>query len=506
MKLKIALAQALAACALAAPLTTAAPLKGSKPNIIFILTDDQGMGDLACMGNPHLKTPHIDNLYAQSTRFTDYQVSPTCAPTRAAMMSGRHALEVGVSHTILLRERLSPEVVTFPQALQQAGYQTGLFGKWHLGDEPAYLPQNRGFHEVLMHGSGGIGQGQYGDFLENEENEYFDNVLLHNDTVVQTKGFCTDLFFDAALSWIHEQEQTDAPYFAYISLNAPHGPYIAREEDKQRFLDMGWDDKSAARYGMIENIDDNVGTLMQKLEQWKALEDTIVIFMTDNGMSMAPIKVAGQENDITPFNAGMRGRKNSAWEGGTHVPAFWYWKGTLPAGKDIHALTAHIDLYKTFCDLAGTEVPESKLAPAGRSLVPLLESADAEWPTRTLFTHRGRWNDKWHPQPREDHKYSHASVRSDKWRLVMYEHKGKVHQHLTDISQDPGESINLASQFPEVVASLHEQYNTWWDSLDPYLVNDNIPLPDPIPHPFQELAKEQKTAKGFPEWAPKALE
>jgi arylsulfatase A-like enzyme len=283
---------------------SAQSLEGSRPNIIFVLTDDQGMGDLSCMGNPILKTPHIDRFYEQSTRFTDFHVSPTCAPTRSALMSGRRPFEVGVSHTILQRERMALDVVTFPQALQQAGYTTGLFGKWHLGDAEIYLPQNRGFDEVLMHGAGGIGQEQYGDFPANSENTYFENTLLHNDTIVKTKGFCTDLFFDAGLAWIKEQlsEGQDSPFFAYIALNAPHGPFIAPDNYKQRFLEQGIDEKSAARYGMIENIDDNFGALMDKLAEWNALENTLVIFMTDNGAVRL-----GRTKKIPYFGAGLKG-------------------------------------------------------------------------------------------------------------------------------------------------------------------------------------------------------
>lgn len=288
------------------PASAELELAGSRPNIILVMTDDQGMGDLSCMGNPILKTPHLDRFYAQSTRFTDFQVSPTCAPTRAALMSGRPPFEVGVSHTIFQRERLAPEVVTFPQALQQAGYATGLFGKWHLGDDDEqYLPQKRGFDEVLMHGAGGIGQYSFGDFRANTENTYFDNVLLQNDTVVRTKGFCTDLFFRSALAWIRGQQQSADPWFAFISLNAPHGPMIAPERSKKRFLEQGYDGKTAGRYGMIENIDANVGLLMEKLGEWQALENTLVIFMTDNGMAMPMIDRNGEK--IAPHNAGLRG-------------------------------------------------------------------------------------------------------------------------------------------------------------------------------------------------------
>ena len=170
-------------------------LTNSRPNIIFVMTDDQGMGDLSCMGNKVVKTPNIDSFYQKSTRFTEYHVSPTCAPTRAAIMSGRHEFRAGVTHTILERERMALDIYTLPQALQSAGYKTGLFGKWHLGDGEEYLPQNRGFDEVLMHGAGGIGQVRLGDFPPNKENLYFDNVLLHNNMIVKTKGLLYRCFF-----------------------------------------------------------------------------------------------------------------------------------------------------------------------------------------------------------------------------------------------------------------------------------------------------------------------
>ena len=218
---------------------TAEQLAGTQPNIIVVITDDQGMGDLSCMGNTVLKTPHLDAFYENSLRFTDFQVSPTCAPSRAALMSGRQPFKVGVTHTIKQRERMALDIFTLPQALKSAGYHTGLFGKWHLGDEEAYLPQSRGFDEVLMHGAGGIGQVTLGDFPPNNKNVYFDNVLLYNDSIVQTKGYCTDLFFNAASAWISEQHKTKEPYFAYISLNAPHAPMAAPERYIKRFTDLG---------------------------------------------------------------------------------------------------------------------------------------------------------------------------------------------------------------------------------------------------------------------------
>jgi len=466
------------------------PLKGSRPNIIFVLTDDQGMGDLSCMGNPILKTPHIDRFYERATRFTDFQVSPTCAPMRSAMMSGRAPFKNGVTHTIFQRERMALDVFTLPQALQSAGYETGIFGKWHLGDEETYLPGSRGFKEVLIHGSGGIGQVNLGDFPPNGENTYFDNVLLHNDTIVKTKGFCTDLFFQAALVWIKQQHEAKTPYFAYIALNAPHGPHIAPEKYKKRFLDAGYDEKTAGRYGMIENIDDNFGVLWAKLSEWKVLDNTLLIFMTDNGMSMARIKVKGKTE--VPFNAGMKGRKNSPNEGGTHVPAFWYWKGVLGEGVDIDALTAHIDLYKTFSELAGAKLPSKMQALDGSSLLPLLEDPKAKWPDRELFVHCGRWS----AGKRDEAKFEKCAVRSERWRFVN-------NKQLYDISADPGEIKDVAAAYPEVVDQLRKSYDKWWESVLPLMVNEG--LPKVKNHPLHIRYNKQLEEKGIPEWAPEEL-
>lgn len=456
----------------------AKPLSGSRPNIILLLTDDQGMGDLSCTGNPYLKTPNLDRLHAVGSRFTDFQVSPSCSPTRAAIMSGRHEFEVGVTHTIFQRERLAPGVVTVAEALRRAGYATGLFGKWHLGDEEAYLPHNRGFDEVLMHGSGGIGQFIYGDFKENSENPYFDNVLLHNDTVVRTKGFCTDLFMAAAMAWINQQHAEKKPFFAYIPLNAPHEPMIAPEKYKQRFLELGFDQDSAARYGMIENIDDNVGLLLADLERQGMLDDTLVVFMTDNGMSMPPGKIHGEK--FTPFNAGMRGSKCTPNEGGTRVPSFWVWKGHVEEGIDIPALAAHTDLYRTFCDLAGAKVPSGPLEPRGRSLVPLLENPSADWPDRTLFIHNGRWN----PGERDQFKYKGCAVRTSRWRLVN-------NKQLYDILADRGQTKDVAAEHPKVVADLRKKFDAWWDTLPPLLVNEGLPNIKPGDFPLQKLRRTQ---------------
>lgn len=424
----------------------AKPLKGSRPNIILVITDDQGMGDLSCMGNEVVRTPHIDKFHDQAVRFTDFQVSPTCAPTRAALMSGRVAFKNGVTHTIYQRERMALDAFTFPEALQTAGYATGIFGKWHLGDEEAYLPNSRGFDEVLIHGSGGIGQVRLGDFPPNGENLYFDNVLLHNETIVQTKGYCTDLFFHAGLAWIKKQHSENNPYFAYISLNAPHAPLVAPEKYTQRFIDLGYDKGTAGRYGMVENIDDNFGAMLAKLKEWQALDNTIVIFMTDNGATHLSGKLNGKK--IRHFNANMKGAKNSPHEGGSHVPMFWQWPGVLQENVDVNALTAHLDIYQTFTELAGVKLPKEMQELEGRSLLPLLKDPKAEWPDRHLYFHCGRWN----PGKREAAKYAKCAVRTERWRLVN-------HVELYDIKKDPYQLEDVAESNPAVVKRLGKSFD-----------------------------------------------
>jgi len=497
MKLTIKSLIAIGVVALLCVACQAKSLKGARPNIIMVITDDQGMGDLSCMGNEILKTPYIDAFYRKSTRFTDFQVSPTCAPTRSAIMSGRVPFKNGVTHTIYQRERMALDVYTLPQALQSAGYATGLFGKWHLGDGEEYLPGNRGFDEVLMHGAGGIGQSRLGDFPPNAgPNSYFDNVLLHNDTIVQTQGFCTDLFFHAALAWIKEQEEKDQPYFAYVSLNAPHGPFIdnAPKAYQERFLKEGYDKKTAVRYGMIENIDDNFGQMMEKLEAWNALDNTIVIFMTDNGMSMGPITRNGEK--LYPYNAGMKGRKNSPYEGGTHVPFFMQWKGVLEQGVDIDALTAHVDLYKTFCELAGVDaLPPEMQGLDGRSLLPLLQNKDANWPDRELFVHCGRWP----AGKRDDFKYEKCAVRTEQWRYVN-------NKELYNVMVDPGEKNDLSNEYPAVIKQLQGSYELWWQAVLPLMVNEDLPRVAPEDLPLVKRYYKQLDDFGIPDWMPASID
>lgn len=458
----------------------------SQPNIIFVMTDDQGYGDLACHGHPFLQTPNLDKLYAESTRFTDYHVSPTCAPTRAALMSGKEPFKVGVTHTILERERMALGVPTVAEMLQQAGYRTGIFGKWHLGEEDAYQPGSRGFDEVFIHGAGGIGQNFAGSQGDVPGNDYFDPTIRHNGVFKKTRGFCTDVFFSQALGWIKQQD-ADQPFFAYIALNAPHGPFIAPDEYKALYKDDVKDDASAAFFGMITNVDDNVGRLMEKLDEWGMSENTLLIFTTDNGSSKGS----------RIYNAGMSGGKNSLHQGGARVPLFFRLPGVTQAGRDLDQLARHIDIFPTFADIAGADI--SELGLGGRSLMPLLADANAEWPDRQLFFHTGRWPKegagprfgKGDPNP-DSYQYVKYAVRSERWRLVG---PGELY----DIEQDPSEKKNVFSQYPEVVSGMQKAYDGFWAEARPLMVNEDASLD--VEKPFELNYLKQKAATGIPLWA-----
>jgi len=468
-------------------------LAGRRPNIILVMTDDQGKGDLSCLGNKDLQTPHLDRLREQSTRFTDFHVSPTCAPTRSVLMSGRHECKNGVTHTILERERMALGVVTIAQVLKSSGYATGIFGKWHLGDEEPHQPHRRGFDEVFIHGAGGIGQAydcSCADAPPNRQNRYFDCVIRHNTRFVKTKGFCTDVFFQQALGWINERKDKDSPFFAFISTNAPHGPMIAPEKYKQPFLKAGFDQNTAGRYGMIVNIDDNMGILLARLKEWKLEENTLLIFMTDNGQAGRRARRNGKPYRV--FAAGLRAGKGSPYEGGTRVPAFWRWKGALPAGQDIDVLTGHIDIYDTFAALAGATIPDNAQPRDGRSLLPLLESPGgkrpADWKDRYLFTHKGRWPKGADPGP---HKHRACAVRSERFRLVN-------NVELYDIDADPGETTNVIEKHPQVVAAMRKAYDAWWAETRPLMVNEDAP--NSKTRPFWTAYEKQLKAGGIPAW------
>ncbi len=447
-----------------------------QPNIIFLLTDDQGYGDLSCHGNPILQTPNLDRLHNEGVRFLDFHVSPTCSPTRSALMTGRHEFRNGVTHTILERERLTLRATTVAQVLKSAGYTTGIFGKWHLGDEPDHWPDKRGFDEMFIHGAGGIGQSYPGSCGDAPGNTYFDPAILHNGKFEKTKGYCTDVFFTQATHWI-ESVKGKRPFFCYLATNAPHAPLQVPPEDERRYADKVKNANVAKFFGMIANIDDNVGRLLAKLKEWDLEHDTLFIFMNDNG-GTAGVQV---------FNAGMRGQKVTPWLGGTRAASFWRWPGTFEPA-DVRSLCGHIDFLPTIAAIAGAKLTDQvKAQVEGRSLLPLLKDPDADWPDRILFTHVGRWPKGTNP---EEWKYRDCSVRSTRWQLVCEGNKdGKKAWQLFDVHADPGEMINVAKEHPGVVQRLDAVYDAWWASVQPQLVNENAISPKT--NPFKDLFEQQ---------------
>ena len=465
----------------------AGSLSGKKPNIIMIMTDDQGYAQMGRHGHPWLETPNLDSLYDKSTMFSAFYVSPTCAPTRSALMTGNVPFKNGITHTILERERMALSAVTLPQLLKKAGYTSGIFGKWHLGDEKEYQPESRGFDEVFIHGAGGIGQAYNCSCADAPGNKYQDPVIRHNGKFVKTKGFCTDVFFTQALGWIKKNK--DKPFFAYIATNAPHGPFIAPDKDRKKFEGFGFKKNTAGFYGMIENIDLNMGRLMKYLKDWGMEENTLVIFLSDNGTTGngAGKGLLGKKDgkNMEMFNAGMKGLKGSPYEGGTRVPALFYWKGTLKEKIISDRLTAHIDILPTLLDLAGGQIPENI---DGKSMLPLLENPNAEWSDRNLFFHVARWKTGANP---EDYKYKKFSVRNTQYRLID-------NKELYDIQKDPGEQNNLYSSKPEVVKSMMAAYEKWWKEVRPFMVNEDAPMSKT--RPFHVWYEEQMKNGGLPDW------
>jgi arylsulfatase A-like enzyme len=443
-----------------------------RPNIILVLTDDQGYGDIARHGNPVIKTPNMDRVHDEGVRFTDFQASPTCAPTRTSIMTGRHEFKSGVTHTIYERERMSLKSTTIAQVLKSAGYTTGIFGKWHLGDAPAYQPGKRGFDEVYIHGCGGIGQKYPGTCADAPGNSYFNPALLHNGVFEKTNGYCTDLFFGQATKWMEDKRKGNAPFFTYIATNAPHTPLQCPPEYQALYKGVAPDENTAKFFGMITNIDDNLGRLLGSLKTWGIEQDTLLVFMTDNG-GTGGVKV---------FNAGMRGAKNTPYRGGTRVPAFFRWPGTLNAGS-CDRLTAHLDLFPTFTEIAGAKVP-ADLDLDGRSLMPLLKDQRATWADRHLFTHIGRWE----KGKAAESKFAGCRVRDSRFSMINT-NRGPAGWELYDLPNDPGETTDVAGKFPAVVSELRASYDRWWADVLPRLENENAD--PPAVAPYEEMFRRQ---------------
>ena len=420
---------------------------GNTPNIILIITDDQGYGDIAAHGNKMIDTPATDKLWSESIRLTDYHVDPTCAPTRSALMTGRYSTRTGVWHTINGRCLMDTNELILPESLKHHGYATGLFGKWHLGDNYPFRPQDQGFETVVWHKAGGVGQGP--DYWGND---YFDDTYWRGDTPEKFEGYCTDIWFEEGIQFIKANK--DKPFFAYISTNAPHTPLNVDAKYSDPYEAKGVDARMAKFYGMITNIDENIAKLRQFLSDEGLSDNTILIFTSDNGTAGGVPKPSEKLNsEWKGFNAGMRGKKGFNYDGGHRVPFFIHWPaGKLMQGKDIDNLTAHIDIHATLLDLCGLEKPKGPPMD-GISLKPLLYGQTDNFPTdRTLVVHSQRIET---PQ-----KWRSTAVMTERWRLTNPD-------TLNDIEADPGQTTNVAENYPEVVAELNKMYDGWWESFAP---------------------------------------
>ncbi len=402
-------------------------------NIVFIITDDQGYADLSCHGNPLINTPNIDALHDKSIRLNNYHTGTTSAPTRSSIMSGKYCNSVGVWHTVMGRSLLTQDVETLPQLLNEGGYTTGLFGKWHLGDNYPYRPQDRGFDQVLCHGAGGLGQNPDG-----WSNTGYDDTYLRNGEWEKVEGYCTDVWFSEAKKFIADNKEN--PFFCYISTNAPHGPFSVEKKYADPFMDNK-DVPNPYFYGMIVNIDENVGKLMSFLKKEGLDENTIVIFTTDNGTTAGVVERNGVL--IKGYGAGMRGKKSQPYEGGHRVPFFMHVPGREP--QTINTLTGAIDLLPTLLEINNLKRSIPKKID-GVSLMPLIEGGSIK--DRYLFADTQR------QEHLEEGRLS--CVMKDNWRLVNG-------NELYDLSTDLSQQTNIADKHPELVAEMQDAYNDWWD-------------------------------------------
>ena len=415
-----------------ASLAAAPPPASRRPNVILIITDDHDYGDLSCHGNPHLRTPNLDRLPKEGVELTRFHVSPVCAPTRSSLMTGRYNYRTGVTDTYLGRAVMHPEEVTMAEMFSSAGYRTGIFGKWHLGDNYPMRAMDQGFQECLVHNGGGIGQPS-----DPPGNRYFDPILQHNGREEKHLGYCTDIFANAAMAFI--EQNRSRPFLAYLAPNAPHTPLEIADEWVAPYRQMGLPVPTAKVYGMIANIDFNVGRLLDRVRALGLERDTIVIFLTDNGAQADPTLTEQR------YNAGYRGRKGTVYEGGIHVPCFVRWPQQLQAGRKVDRIAAHIDLLPTLLEACGVAKPAD--APVdGKSLMPLLKGEPGDWPDRTLFF---QWHRGDEPVP-----FRSCAALTQQFKLV----DGK---ELYDLAADPGEGNDVSARHPDVVARLRKAYEDW---------------------------------------------
>lgn len=415
------------------------------PNVVMVITDDQGYGDLGVHGNTMIKTPNLDRLAGESVRLTDYHVDPTCSPTRSALMTGRYSTRTGVWHTVMGRSLMAPGEETIAEVFAKNGYRTGMFGKWHLGDNAPCRPQDQGFEHAVWHHGGGVGQGP--DYWGND---YFDDTYEVNGAWRQFDGYCTDVWFEQAAEFVSREDSR--PFFLYLSTNAPHGPYLVDKKYSDPYEQAGVAKTMAKFYGMITNIDENVGRLRTFLEDVGLDSNTVFVFTTDNGTAAGNSKARRELGEWPGYNAGMRGKKGSEFDGGHRVPLFVRWPdGGVQGDRDIDRLAAHIDVLPTLVDLCGLDKkPRADLD--GVSFADALRSSGPAPTDRTLFVHSQRIE---HPR-----MWRKCAVMTDRWRLVNG-------SKLFDMAADPAQRSDVAGEHPETVSLLRARYEVWWRSLAP---------------------------------------
>jgi arylsulfatase A-like enzyme len=429
---------------LAAAVGPVAQAAGSpkRPNVLIVMTDDQGLGDFSYTGNPVLKTPNLDAFARQAVRLTDFHVAPMCSPTRGQLLTGLAALRNGATSVTAGRTFLRPGIATLADVFAKAGYRTGIFGKWHLGDSYPHRPVDKGFQESVYH----LGWGQLQSTPEFDW-PLVDGRYFHNGVEERYKGHCTDFWFDSAMAWMRGCKERGEPFLCYLPTNAPHAPCLDREEFVAPYRGKG----PAGFFGMIAHIDRRFGDLERFLADEGLRDDTILVFMTDNGGT------AG----VRTFNAGLRAGKTTYYEGGHRVPCWVRWPdGGLGAPRDVTAPTQNTDLLPTLCELCGVAPPAwgARDEPyRGVSLAGLLRGTCQKLPDRKFVVQYGQTLKKFD-----------ACVVWGKWRLVQG-------RELYDIDADRGQKSDVADQHPDVVKAIRDHYEGWWGGLEPIL-NDFVPV------------------------------
>ncbi|MBN2314491.1 MAG: arylsulfatase [Sedimentisphaerales bacterium] len=422
-----------------------------RPNIILVMGDNVGFTEFGINGNDTIKTPHLDAFAREGVRFDRFYCNPMCAPTRASLMTGRYYYRTGVIHTSRGGAKMHGDETTLAEHLKTAGYATGIFGKWHLGDNYPMRPQDQGFDSVLVHKSGRLGQ------VPDKPNSYFDPVLWSNGERVKRQGYCTDIFFQEAKKFI--EDHRSRRFFVYLPTNVAHtsgevGLQVHRKYSEP-YKAMGLDDKTATVYGMITNLDENVGRLLDKLDALDLRRNTLIIFLTDDGNVRIDV-------------AGFRGRgQPSVYEGGLRVPCFVQWPAHLEnKGLKIDAIASHIDILPTLMDVCGLNLPAEHVID-GVSLMTLLEGRNSRQPERMLFfqCHRGL-------TPK---RYQNCAVVTQRFKMVGYpdtfnERKLETSGdnpvlELYDLATDPGENNNVATRYPDELAKLRTAYDAWFDDV-----------------------------------------